>query len=73
MVKQARLLLVDQSPATRSLLSNFVRSDPNLSLMGAVPDPYFAVRRMSAEAPDILIVGLNFNNIKTSQETEQEK
>ncbi len=71
MVKQARLLLVDQSPATRSLLSNFVRSDPNLSLMGAVPDPYFAVRRMSAEAPDILIVGLNFNNIKTSHFVRQ--
>ncbi|MEJ2688228.1 MAG: response regulator, partial [Gammaproteobacteria bacterium] len=55
-MQRAKVLIVDDSAVIRQVLSGIIAGDPQLELMGAVADPIFAMRRMEATWPDVIVL-----------------
>jgi len=55
-MQRAKVLIVDDSAVIRQVLSGIIAGDPQLELMGAVADPIFAMRRMEAAWPDVIVL-----------------
>ena len=53
-----RVLIVDDSAAVRTTLSDIISSDPGLEVMGTAADPYIAVDRMRNEVPDVIFLDI---------------
>lgn len=53
------VMIVDDSASVRAALSGFIREDPGLELMAAVPDPFEAAARMRDRLPDVLLLDLH--------------
>jgi two-component system chemotaxis response regulator CheB len=51
-----RVLIVDDSAVVRQVLTNLLSHDPEISVIGAVPDPIFAMHRMNQEWPDVVVL-----------------
>jgi two-component system chemotaxis response regulator CheB len=49
-----RVLVVDDSPTMRALLSNILRRDPEIEVVGGAGDPYEAREAIKALNPDVL-------------------
>lgn len=49
-----KVLVVDDSALIRSLLSEIIKSDPELCLVGTAPDPYVARDMVNQFAPDVI-------------------
>lgn len=49
-----KVLVVDDSALIRSLLSEIIKSDPQLCLVGTAPDPYVARDMVNQFAPDVI-------------------
>jgi two-component system chemotaxis response regulator CheB len=49
-----RVLIVDDSALMRNLLSEFLRADPSIEVVGAAPDPYIAREKIKQLSPDVL-------------------
>ncbi|HDO34332.1 MAG TPA: response regulator, partial [Chromatiales bacterium] len=50
------VLIVDDSAVVRQVLSEILREDPGIEVLGAASDPIFARRRMNLRWPDVMIV-----------------
>ncbi|RCK81169.1 MAG: Chemotaxis response regulator protein-glutamate methylesterase CheB [Candidatus Ozemobacter sibiricus] len=53
-----RVLIVDDSALVRQVMTSILAGDPGISVMGAVPDPYFAAQRIAEEVPDVIILDI---------------
>jgi len=49
-----KVLIVDDSALVRSLLTELVNSQPDMTVVGVAPDPYIARERIKALDPDVL-------------------
>jgi two-component system, chemotaxis family, protein-glutamate methylesterase/glutaminase len=52
--KKIRVLVVDDSAVMRQLLSEILRSDPDIEVVGTAPDPYVAREKIKLLNPDVL-------------------
>jgi two-component system chemotaxis response regulator CheB len=52
--KVIRVLIVDDSAVVRQTLSEILRSDPDITVMGLAADPYIAAEVMESEIPDVI-------------------
>lgn len=50
------VMVVDDSAVIRQVMTEIIAKDPALKLMAAVPDPIFAMKRMEAQWPDVIIL-----------------
>ena len=53
-----RVLVVDDSPVVRELVSQIIASDPELEVMAEASDPYEAVKLMKQESPDVILLDI---------------
>jgi two-component system, chemotaxis family, protein-glutamate methylesterase/glutaminase len=51
---QVRVLVVDDSAVMRRLLSDILKSDPMIDVVGSAPDPYVAREKIKQLNPDVL-------------------
>ncbi|HET8871699.1 MAG TPA: chemotaxis response regulator protein-glutamate methylesterase [Aquabacterium sp.] len=51
-----RVLIVDDSAVVRQVVTQLLSADKAISVMGAVPDPVFAMERMKKEWPDVIVL-----------------
>jgi len=56
--RKIRVLIVDDSAAVRTTLSDIIASDPELEVMATAADPYIAVERIRAEVPDVIFLDI---------------
>lgn len=53
-MRKLRVLIVDDSAIVRQTLTEIINSDPMLEVMGTASDPFYAVKKMQEEAPDVI-------------------
>ncbi|MBN8445230.1 MAG: response regulator, partial [Gammaproteobacteria bacterium] len=58
-----KVLIVDDSALIRSILSEIVRSDPQLILVGAAPDAYVAKDLVNQYAPDVITLDVEMPKV----------
>ena len=58
MTAPIRVLIVDDSSIVRKVLSDALAHEPDLEVVGAVPDPIVAMEKISALKPDVLTLDL---------------
>lgn len=56
--RKIRVLIVDDSAAVRTTLSDIIASDPDLEVMATAADPYIAVERIRHEVPDVIFLDI---------------
>lgn len=56
MSRHVNVLIVDDSALVRQVLSSVLEQDPEISVMGTAPDPIYAMKRMNAEWPDVVVL-----------------
>ena len=56
--RKIRVLIVDDSAAVRTTLSDIISSDPALEVMATAADPYIAVERIRQEVPDVIFLDI---------------
>jgi two-component system chemotaxis response regulator CheB len=56
--RKIRVLIVDDSAAVRTTLSDIISSDPALEVMATAADPYIAVERIRVEVPDVIFLDI---------------
>jgi two-component system chemotaxis response regulator CheB len=54
--RRIRVLVVDDSAVVRQVLADQLKRDPQIELIGAAPDPLFALERMQREWPDVIVL-----------------
>ncbi|HTU64267.1 MAG TPA: chemotaxis response regulator protein-glutamate methylesterase, partial [Polyangiales bacterium] len=54
MKKRIRVLIVDDSATVRTVLSQILRSDPEIDVMATAADPLYAAEKMRREVPDVI-------------------
>jgi len=52
--KKIRVLVIDDSAVMRQLLTEILRSDPDIEVVGTAPDPYVAREKIKLLNPDVL-------------------
>ena len=55
---EIKVLIVDDSAVVRQVLSGMINELPGIRVIGAAPDPIFALKRMEAEWPDVIILDI---------------
>ncbi len=53
---QINVLIVDDSAVVRQVLTANLSKDPGIKVIGAVPDPVFAMARMRTQWPDVIVL-----------------
>ena len=56
MSKKIRVMLVDDSAVVRQVLSAMLGKDPGIEVIGAASDPIFAMDKMNADWPDVVVL-----------------
>ena len=56
MANPIHVLIVDDSAVVRQVVTQLLSADKALSVIGAVPDPVFAIERMHKEWPDVIVL-----------------
>jgi len=56
--KKIRVLIVDDSALVRQTLANILETDPQIEVMGTASDPYFAVKKIQNEVPDVITLDI---------------
>jgi two-component system chemotaxis response regulator CheB len=51
-----RVLIVDDSAVVRQVLTTVLDHDPNITVMGTAADPIYAMQRMNADWPDVVVL-----------------
>jgi two-component system, chemotaxis family, protein-glutamate methylesterase/glutaminase len=54
MKRKIRVLVVDDSASVRQTLTRILESDPEIEVMSAVADPFFAAQKLEKEIPDVI-------------------
>ncbi|HEX6161973.1 MAG TPA: chemotaxis response regulator protein-glutamate methylesterase [Vicinamibacterales bacterium] len=57
-VRRSRVLIVDDSAIVRTMLSNALKSEPDMEVVGAAADPIAARELIAAHKPDIVTLDL---------------
>jgi two-component system chemotaxis response regulator CheB len=60
---KVRVLVVDDSALMRQLLSTMMRSDPDIEVVGAAPDPLVARQMIKALNPDVVTLDVEMPNM----------
>jgi len=55
-MRTIKVLIVDDSAVVRQVLSAALAEDPAIELIGAASDPVFAMERMRAQWPDVIVL-----------------
>src|SRR3990167_8902418 len=55
-MRTIKVLIVDDSAVVRQVLSAELAEDPAIELIGAASDPVFAMERMRAQWPDVIVL-----------------
>jgi two-component system chemotaxis response regulator CheB len=55
-VSAVKVLVVDDSAVVRQVLTAVLDREPGIVVAGAVPDPLFAMERMKADWPDVVVL-----------------
>jgi len=58
MPNKIKVLIVDDSALVRQVVSHALASDPDIEVMGAASDPLFAMQKMQAQWPDVLVIDI---------------
>ena len=53
---KTRVLIVDDSAVVRQVLTELLKSDPQIEVIGAAPDPIFALEKMQKDWPDVIVL-----------------
>ncbi|WP_298498045.1 chemotaxis response regulator protein-glutamate methylesterase [uncultured Maritimibacter sp.] len=59
MKDKINVMVVDDSPSVRALLTSFIRQDPGLELCGTAQDPFEAAEKIRDRLPDVLLLDLH--------------
>jgi two-component system chemotaxis response regulator CheB len=54
--ERVKVLIVDDSAVVRQVLTAVLQKDPGIDVLGAVPDPIFAMHRMNQYWPDVVLL-----------------
>jgi two-component system chemotaxis response regulator CheB len=57
-VRRSRVLIVDDSAIVRTMLSNALKAEPDMEVVGVAADPFAARELIAAHKPDILTLDL---------------
>ena len=57
-MEKVKVLVVDDSAVVRRVTSDILATDPGVELLGAAPDPIFAMQRMERQWPDVIILDI---------------
>ena len=57
-VRRSRVLIVDDSAIVRTMLSNAIKTEPDMEVVGVAADPFVARELIAAHKPDILTLDL---------------
>jgi two-component system chemotaxis response regulator CheB len=58
MVSKIKTLIVDDSAVVRQVLSDILKTDPSIELLGAAADPLYAMDMMEKQWPDVILLDL---------------
>ena len=58
MANKIKVLIVDDSALVRQVVSSALASDPEIEVIGAASDPLFAMQKMQAQWPDVLVIDI---------------
>jgi len=58
MPNKIKVLVVDDSALVRQVVSHALATDPDIEVIGAASDPIFAMQKMKAEWPDVLVIDI---------------
>lgn len=68
---QIRVLVVDDSPVDRQLLSAIFEADPSLQVVGEAPDGETAIRLARTQRPDVIVMDIVMPGMNGFQATQQ--
>ncbi len=54
-MEKIRVMIVDDSAVVRQTLKDVLESDPAIEVCAVAPDPLFALKKLEAERPDVII------------------
>lgn len=57
-MSRINVMLVDDSAVVRQVLQGLLKRDPGIHVLGAAADPLFALRRMEAQWPDVIVLDI---------------
>ena len=57
-MKKINVMLVDDSAVVRQVLQDVLSRDPEIHILGAASDPIFALNRMNAQWPDVIVLDI---------------
>ena len=66
MSEKIRLLIVDSSSHVRQTVTSLIAGEPTIEIMGTASDPFNAARKMEAEWPDVILLGIQFKSMSSS-------
>jgi len=55
-MSKIKVLIVDDSAVVRQVLTELLKSDPQIEVIGAAPDPIFALDKMQKQWPDVIVL-----------------
>ncbi len=55
-MSKIKVLLVDDSAVVRQVLTELLKGDPQIEVIGAASDPIFALEKMQKEWPDVIVL-----------------
>ncbi|MBP8214494.1 MAG: chemotaxis response regulator protein-glutamate methylesterase [Propionivibrio sp.] len=58
MASKIKVLIVDDSALVRQVVSAALAFDPGIEVIGAASDPLFAMQKMQAQWPDVLVIDI---------------
>lgn len=58
MSNEIKILIVDDSAVVRQVLTDLLNGAAGLKVIGAAPDPIFAMKRMEMEWPDVIVLDI---------------
>ena len=58
MSERIKVLIVDDSAVVRQVVRQTLERDPSIEVIGAVSDPLFAMSRMQAQWPDVVVLDI---------------
>jgi len=58
MGKEIKVMVVDDSAVVRKVMSAILERDPDIRVIGAAPDPIFAIEKMRREWPDVVTLDI---------------
>src|SRR5688572_16364035 len=58
MTAKIRVIVVDDSQVMRDMISQIVRSNPDMTVVGTAQDPYDAREKIKALSPDVVLLDI---------------